>query len=157
MWSITSLRVFWLRARMISADAPRTSARFIFNRGWFLKWNELNWIEWFCRLYMPLCTAFWFILNWLSYFIDHCISEGLLVSCGGFAVIHFHRNYPNPWLLIFPTVLSFSSVRLHFFILNLRKENTWCSISSISYRSMCILNGSLCSFFLMKCHNVLIM
>lgn len=32
MWTITSLMEFWLRARMISADAPRTSARFIFNR-----------------------------------------------------------------------------------------------------------------------------
>ncbi len=34
-WSLcrfTSLTVFWLRARMISADAPRTKARFIFNR-----------------------------------------------------------------------------------------------------------------------------
>lgn len=29
---ITSLMVFWLRARMISADAPRTKARFIFNK-----------------------------------------------------------------------------------------------------------------------------
>lgn len=31
-WIFTSLTVFWLRARIISADAPRTNARFILNR-----------------------------------------------------------------------------------------------------------------------------
>lgn len=97
---------------MISADAPRTSARFIFNR-------EDDFAD--CTCHFAQHSDSYSIG---SYFIDHCISEGLLVSCGGFAVIHIHGNYPNPWLVIFPTVLSFSSVRLHFFILNLRKENT---------------------------------
>lgn len=134
--------VFWLRARMISADAPRTSARFIFNRGDVFA-------DCTCTYTLPNMNS-WFKLNWLSYFIDHCISEGLLFSSGGFAVIHIHRNYPNPWLLILPTILSFSSARLYFFILNLKKENTWCSTSGIPYRSMCIWNGSLYSFSSIK-------
>lgn len=113
----TSLTVFWLRARIISADAPRTSARFIFNR------EDACLV---CRVspYMnKICCRF--RVNWTSHFIDHCISKGLLVSSGGFAVVHLHRHHPDPWLLLFGVVLAFFSTPLHLLILNLRTETGW--------------------------------
>lgn len=76
-------------------------------------------------------------LTWLSYFIDHCISEGLLVYSGGFAVIHIHWNYSNPWLLICPTAISFSPVWLYLVILNLRAEKK-VALQVFSYRPIFI-------------------
>lgn len=108
VWTLcrfTSLMVFWFRARMISADAPRTNARFIFNKkdSFKLALHVLNSIN---RIHL------WFCLNCVSYFIDHGICKGLLVSCGSLAVVHLHRHYSDPRLLLFGVVLTFSFAHL---------------------------------------------
>lgn len=58
-----------------------------------------------------------------TYFIDHCISEGLLVSSGGFAVVHLHRHDSDPQLLLFAVVLHFPSAHLQLVIPNLTTQN----------------------------------
>lgn len=124
---ITSLMVFWLRARMISADAPRTKARFIFN-----KTNETRILVSFyihtVRNWIPAC----FCSNSLSYFIDHSVCERLLVSGGSFVVVHVHGHDPDPRLLVFGHVFTFSSAHPSVLVLDLQPHDrldTWAKVS----------------------------
>lgn len=59
----TSLTVFWLRARMMSADAPRTNARFIFTREFacLVSCPSLYQNE---QIYLHIYNKFSFLLYW---------------------------------------------------------------------------------------------
>lgn len=102
---LTSLTVFWFRTRMISAEAPRTKARFIWGggTGWTLstKWSQL--------------TS-------SSYFTDDGVSEGLLLQGGHFAVVHLHENHSNPDLLLLQLIFIAPFVQLRLLISHLRRS-----------------------------------
>lgn len=57
-----------------------------------------------------------------THFIDHGVSEGLLVPSGGFAVVHLHGHQADPRLLLFGGVvvlLPFSSTHLRLLVSDL--------------------------------------
>lgn len=101
----------------MSADAPRTKARFICN---ITEKNSLSFYFHTTRHMIPasLCS------NSLPYFIDHRVCERLLVSSGSFAVVHVHRHHPDPRLPLFARDVTFSSARPSVLVLDLQPRNT---------------------------------
>lgn len=105
--ALTSRTVFWFKARMIKADAPKTRARFIYG-GKICQFDQ--------HYLVILCLSHHF-----EYLIDHRGSKRLLVAVtGNCAFLHLDRYHSNPGVQIL-SITAFTA-GFNSFVFNLQRE-----------------------------------
>lgn len=104
---LTSRTVFWFKARMIRADAPKTRARFIYG-GKICQFDQ--------HYLVISCLS-----HHCEYLIDHRGSKRLLVAVtGNCAFLHLDRYHSNPGVRIL-SITAFTAA-FNSFVFNLQRE-----------------------------------